>query len=59
MTRGEAKKAISDQLRRLDKSLDSARSQFAIRLCYVNAHDEMVAIARNIAEQLPKDEKCG
>lgn len=57
MTRSDAKKAINDQIRRLDKALDAARSQFAVRLCYMNAHEEMVAIARNIADQLPKEAK--
>jgi phage-related tail protein len=56
MTSREAKKAINDQIRHLEKCLDSARSQFAVRLCYMNAHDDMVTIARNIAEQLPKEE---
>lgn len=54
MTRDDAFQAIADHQKALDAALDNARSQFAIRLCYVTAHEEAVDLARTLAKALPK-----
>ena len=52
MTKDEARTLIREHMQALDKSLDAAVSQFQIRMCYVNAHDELHEIAKRIAECL-------
>ena len=52
MTRLDAKTAIKNHLKDLDTALDNARSQFSIRMCYVNAHANLVDLARQIAEKV-------
>lgn len=52
MTQSEARKLVNQHKARLDKALDAATSQFQIKLCYVNAHEELVTIAQNIIKNL-------
>lgn len=52
MTKAEAHKLIRAHVRQLNKNLDEARSQFSIRMCYVNAHDDLEEIAKKIVECL-------
>lgn len=56
MTKTEARRLIKAHVRQLDKNLDEARSQFSIRMCYVNAHDDLVEVAKNIVENLNGEE---
>ena len=52
MTKAEARKLIRDHIAKLNKSLDAAQSQFQVRMCYVNAHDDLHEIAKKIVECL-------
>ena len=52
MTQSEARALVREHNTRLDKALEDATSQFQIRMCYVNAHEELVEIAQNIIKKL-------
>jgi hypothetical protein len=52
LTKAEARRLIKAHVRQLDKNLGAAVSQFQIRMCYVNAHDELLEIAKNIVDKL-------
>lgn len=56
MTKAEARKLIKAHVLKLDKNLDAARSQFSIRMCWVNAHDDLEALAKSIVENLHGEE---
>lgn len=55
MTKDEARRLIKAHARQLDKNLGAAVSQFQIRMCYVNAHDDLVELAKGIVEKLEGD----
>lgn len=52
LTKAEARKLIRAHMQSLDDRLDAAVSQFQVRMCYVNAHDELHEIAKKIADKL-------
>lgn len=52
LTKADARKLIRAHMQSLDDRLDAAVSQFQVRMCYVNAHDELHEIAKKIAENL-------
>jgi hypothetical protein len=52
MTRSEARIDVNAHLRKLDQSLDDARSQFSVRICYVAAHSDLVELTRRIISEL-------
>jgi len=56
LTKAEARKLIRSHLKRLDANLEAATSQFQVRMCYVNAHDELEVLARDIVDNLKETE---
>ena len=58
MTKAEARKLIRAHIKKLDSDLEAAQSQFQVRMCYVNAHDELHDIAKRIAEKLEGEPFC-
>lgn len=54
MTKAEARKLIKAHVLQLNRNLDKARSQFQVRMCYVNAHDGLVEVAKSIVEKLDR-----
>lgn len=52
LTKAEARKLIRDHIQSLSDRLDAAVSQFQVRMCYVNAHDELHEIAKKIVDKL-------
>lgn len=39
-------------MKKLDNNLEAAQSQFQVRMCYVNAHDELIELAKGIVDKL-------
>ncbi len=52
LTKADARKRIREHGKALEHSLDAAQSQFQVRMCYVNAHDELMELCRKIVDQL-------
>lgn len=52
MTKEQARSLIKAVQRELDDRLDGSRSQFGIRLSYVQAYEDMKAAAQKIVNEL-------
>lgn len=52
MTKEQARSLIKAVQRDLDIRLDGSKSQFGIRLAYVQAYDDMKELAMKIASEL-------
>ena len=43
---------IRNHMSQLNANLEKAQSQFQVRMCYVNAHDELHEMTKHIVENL-------
>ena len=59
MTRTAATKQINALRIKLEKGLQSRRTHFAMHLFYIDAYDEMEALARKIVLSIPKGSDDG
>jgi len=55
MTKAEARTLIREHKKRLEHSLEKAVSQFQVRMCYVQAHEDLLDIAKRIVDELGKE----
>jgi predicted acyl esterase len=56
MNKAEARSIIRQHKARLEDNLDKSTSQFQIKLCYVNAHEELLDIAQNIINNMAHED---
>lgn len=52
MTKKEAHTLLRKHRKSLDKALESATSQFQVRICYVSAHEELCDLTGRIISEL-------
>lgn len=52
LTKADARKMLRDHRKRLEHSLEKAVSQFQVRMCYVQAHEDLLDIAKRIVDEL-------
>ena len=46
---------IRAHMKKLDNNLEAAQSQFQVRMCYVNAHDDLIELTKGIVENLDRE----
>lgn len=51
LTKADARKMLRDHRKRLEGNLNKAVSQFQVRMCYIQAHEDLLDIAKRIVDE--------